>query len=147
LRERSRYPSNHIAHGPKWHTHEVDGDAWFGFESIRVLPTADPEILLIPLVGHTRGHTAIAVRDGDGWLLHCGDAYFHRGEVKTPPHCPPGLAVFQKLMAHDGKKRAANQERLRELARGHGEEVRLFCAHDPVELERDTTGVPAGVPG
>ena len=40
-------------------------------------------------------------------------------------------------MAQDAKARGANQERLRELARGHGDEVRLFCAHDPVELERE----------
>jgi glyoxylase-like metal-dependent hydrolase (beta-lactamase superfamily II) len=91
---------------------------------------------MIPLVGHTRGHTAIAVRDGDRWLLHCGDAYFHHGEVETPASCPPGLAVFQKLMADDGAARTANLERLRELARSHGDEVRLFCAHDPVELQR-----------
>jgi glyoxylase-like metal-dependent hydrolase (beta-lactamase superfamily II) len=136
LRDRMRYPSGHFAHGPKWQTHEVDGDSWFGFQSIRVLPGVDPEILMIPLPGHTRGHTAIAVRGTDSWLLHCGDAYFNRGEVETPPYCPPGLAVFQKLMAQDDKVRAANQERLRELARTKGDEVRLFCAHDPVELER-----------
>ena len=92
---------------------------------------------MIPLAGHSRGHTGIAVRDADGWLLHCGDAYFNRNEIKTPPSCPPGLSAFQKLMADDGKARIANQERLRELARTHGDEVRLFCAHDPVELERE----------
>ena len=94
---------------------------------------------MIPLIGHSRGHTGIAVRDGDGWLLHCGDAYFHRNEIKTPPSCPGGLSVFQKLMAHDANARVANQERLRELARSHGNEVRLFRAHDPVELEQHTS--------
>ena len=143
LRDRMRYPSGHFAHGPKWQTHEVDGDSWFGFQSIRVLSGVDPEILMIPLPGHTRGHTAIAVRGEDGWLLHCGDAYFNHGEVETPPHCPPGLAVFQRLMAQDDKVRAANQERLRELARTKGDEVRLFCAHDPVELERESSASPA----
>ncbi len=137
LRDRARYPKCHFAHGPKWHAHEVDGDVWFGFESIRVLPGVDPEILMIPLVGHSRGHTGIAVRDGDGWLLHCGDAYFNHNEMKTPHSCPAGLDAFQKLMADDTKARTANQERLRELARSHGEEVRLFCSHDPVELERE----------
>lgn len=137
LRNRPRYPSCHFAHGPKWHPHDAGGDAWFGFESIRVLPGVDPEILMIPLAGHSPGHTGIAVRDGEGWLLHCGDAYFHRDEVGTPPSCPPGLAAFQRLMADDAKARVTNQERLRELARTHGDEVRLFCAHDPVELERE----------
>ena len=66
LRERARYPSCHFDHGPKWVTHSVDGDDWFGFESVRVLPGVDPEILLIPLPGHSRGHSAVAVRDGEG---------------------------------------------------------------------------------
>jgi hypothetical protein len=39
-------------------------------------------------------------------------------------------------MAADGDARRCNQERLRELAREHGDEVELFCSHDPVELER-----------
>jgi hypothetical protein len=29
-----------------------------------------------------------------------------------------------------------NQHRLRDLAHQHASEVDLFCAHDPVELER-----------
>ena len=41
-------------------------------------------------------------------------------------------------MAQDDKVRAANQQRLRELARTKVGEVRLFCAHDPVELERES---------
>jgi hypothetical protein len=40
-------------------------------------------------------------------------------------------------MAADEGARRRNQERLRELAREHGDEVRLFCAHDHVELKRE----------
>ncbi len=102
-----------------------------------MLPGIDPEIVLVPLLGHSAGHSAIAVRDGDGWVLHCGDAYFHRGQVETPPHCPPALRAFQAAMAVDNSARTANTERLRELGREHGDEVRIFCAHDPVELDRE----------
>jgi len=35
-----------------------DGERWFGFEAVRVLPATDGEVLLIPLHGHTRGHSA-----------------------------------------------------------------------------------------
>jgi glyoxylase-like metal-dependent hydrolase (beta-lactamase superfamily II) len=138
LRERARYPRCHIEHGPLWRIHDTapGGDEWFGFESIRVLPGVDPEVLMIPLPGHSRGHTAIAVRDGEGWKLHCGDAYFHRDEVKEPPGGSVGLRAFQTMMAADNRTRRANQERLRELAASHSDEVQLFCAHDPVELER-----------
>jgi glyoxylase-like metal-dependent hydrolase (beta-lactamase superfamily II) len=139
LRERGRYIKPHLAHGPRWveHRSEAGGERWFGFESVRILPDLDAEVALIPLVGHSRGHTGVAVNAGERWLLHCGDAYFNRGQVTTPPSCPPLLAVFQRLLASDHAARAANTERLRELAADHGDEVSLFCAHDPHELARE----------
>jgi glyoxylase-like metal-dependent hydrolase (beta-lactamase superfamily II) len=137
LRERTRYISAQWAHGPRWVEHGVEGEKWFGFDSVRVLPGSDGEILMIPLPGHTRGHTGIAVRRGEGWLLHCGDAYFHHGEVQTPPHCPPGLSAFQMLNQVDGRTRRENRERLRELAARHGDQVELICSHDPHLFEHD----------
>ncbi len=139
LQDRSRYKRCHFAHGPDWELHDTGagGDDWFGFESVRVLPGIDPEVLLIPLPGHSVGHTGVAVRDGDGWLLHCGDAYFNRAEVARPPSAPKGIAAFQRVIAADNAARVSNQERLRELAAAHGDEVRIFCAHDHVELERE----------
>ena len=104
---------------------------------MRILPGLDVELLLIPLIGHSRGHTGVAVNTGERWLLHCGDAYFNHGELATPPTCPPMLSVFQRVLAADNGARVANVERLRELAAAHGDEVDLFCAHDPHELERD----------
>jgi glyoxylase-like metal-dependent hydrolase (beta-lactamase superfamily II) len=138
LNDRLRYIGGaHWKHEPRWVTHGGGGDEWLGFESVRILPGIDAELLLVPLIGHTRGHTAVAIRSGDGWLLHCGDAYFNHGELQTPPRCPPMLRFFQNLTAADNKARKANQERLRELASRHGDEVTLFCAHDPQELERE----------
>jgi glyoxylase-like metal-dependent hydrolase (beta-lactamase superfamily II) len=136
LRERVRYRigSPHWAHGPRWVTHELSGDEWLGFESVRVLPGTDTEILLIPLPGHSLGHTGIALRQSQGWLLHCGDAYFHRDEVRTPPSCPPGLRAFQSLVQANGKLRRQNQERLRELAHRESGSVTLICSHDPTQL-------------
>jgi glyoxylase-like metal-dependent hydrolase (beta-lactamase superfamily II) len=136
LDEKLRYIGGaHWKHNPKWVEHGAGGDDWFGFESVRILPGLDAEVLLVPLIGHSRGHTGVAIRDGEGWLLHCGDAYFNHGEVATPPSCPPVLRFFQNMTGSDRKARLANQERLRELARAHGDEVKLFCAHDPRELE------------
>ena len=129
-RERQRYIAAHWAHGPRWAQHAVGGEAWLGFDSVRILPGSDAEILLIPLLGHTLGHTGVAARQGGRWLLHCGDAYFHHGEVQTPPSCPPGLSVFQALNQVDGAARRRNRERLRELAARHAEEVELICSHD-----------------
>jgi glyoxylase-like metal-dependent hydrolase (beta-lactamase superfamily II) len=136
LRDRSRYRRGHFAHGPNWVTYEPGGDSWYGFESVRVMEGVGAEIALIPLAGHSRGHVAVAIRDGDGWLLHCGDAYFHHDQVATPPSCPPVLRAFQALMAFDRELRQRNTERLRELARDHGDEITLFCAHDADDLRR-----------
>jgi glyoxylase-like metal-dependent hydrolase (beta-lactamase superfamily II) len=140
-RERRRYEMSkaHWAHGPNWVTHDPGGDEWLGFESVAVLPDSAAGVLLVPLPGHSLGHTAVAIRHDDSWILHCGDAYFHHGDLETPLRCPVGLRAFQSIVQADGKLRHQNQERLRELARRHSGEVTLFCSHDPVELDRART--------
>lgn len=111
------------------------GERWFGFDAVRDLDGLPPEILLVPLAGHTWGHCGVAVQGDNGWLLHAGDAYFYRGEVGTEePTCPPGLTGYQRLMEVDRAARLANQAKLRRLSLDHGDEVRVFCAHDPVEF-------------
>lgn len=131
LRDRLRYVPAQWAHGPNWVEQRVDGDDWLGFESVRLLPELDAEVALVPLAGHSAGHSGVAIGGEAGWLLHCGDAFFHHGQVETPPSCPPGLRLFQALNAHDGKARGRNTERLRLLAQEHGDRVSLICSHDP----------------
>lgn len=132
--ERNRYRSVHWQHRPKWQTHELGGDHWLGFESVRAVPGTQDQVLLIPLLGHTRGHCGIAIEHESGWLLHAGDAYFAHDEIHhTPPRCPPVLAAFQRTMAVDDVARRANQARLRDLASTH-REVQIICAHDASEL-------------
>jgi hypothetical protein len=46
----------------------------------------------------------------------------------------------------DDRVRRSNQVRLRELARDHAGEVRVFCAHDPDELRAFTADDTANVP-
>ena len=135
LRDRPRYLPVHWKHNPKWVRHDGEGDEWFGFGGVRILPDLGSEVLLIPLAGHSLGHSGVAIKTGEGWLLHCGDAYFHHDEIATPPSCPPGLRFFQNLNNADRHQRLSNQERLRELVTRHGEEVQLICSHDPHELD------------
>lgn len=113
------------------------GERWFGFDSVRDLDGLPPEILIVPLDGHTWGHSGIAIREsGGGWMLYAGDAYFYRGEIGSETYrCPPGLRGYQRMMEVDRSARLANQERIRRLSIDHGDEVRIFCAHDPVEFE------------
>jgi glyoxylase-like metal-dependent hydrolase (beta-lactamase superfamily II) len=138
LREQERYIAAQWAHGPDWALYAAGGEPWFGFSCVRGLSGLPPEILMVPLTGHTRGHAAIAVETGGGWLLHAGDAYFYREEMASRnPHCTPALGAFQHLVAMDDEARLNNQGRLRQLVRERGAEVRVFSAHDPVELERE----------
>lgn len=137
LMEKKRYIPAHWAHHPEWVLHGSGGDDWFGFEGVRGL---DDDVVLVPLRGHTRGHSGVAVRRPEGgWLLHAGDSYFWNGEVATPPTYSKGLVALQKLTAVDDTTRLQNQERLRELRVGHPE-ITMFCSHDAAEFERLAAG-------
>lgn len=137
LLDRQRYRPVMWGHEPRWATYRPGGERWFGFEAVRDLQGLPPEVLLIPLSGHTLGHAAVAVDTGDGgWLLHCGDAYFHRSAVDpTAPGAPMGLRIFERSVATDLRAVRRNHERLRSLARRRVGDLRIFCAHDPVEME------------
>jgi glyoxylase-like metal-dependent hydrolase (beta-lactamase superfamily II) len=131
--ETHRYRQCQWAHGPDWQLHDVDGERFMGLDAVRAI--VEPEVLLVPSSGHSRGHACVAVNTDDGWLLHCGDAYFNHNELDLQhPWCPAGLALFQRTVAFDDRKRIANQARLRDISRSHASDVRIFSAHDPDEL-------------
>jgi glyoxylase-like metal-dependent hydrolase (beta-lactamase superfamily II) len=136
FQHRYRYRSMQWHHQPEWVRYQAEGEAWFGFECVRSLEGLPPEILLVPLRGHTAGHTGIAVQTPKGWLLHVGDAYYHRDEMTEVPRCPLGLAIVQRLGDMNSSIRRRNQERLRQLKQAQGETMHIFCAHDPVEWEQ-----------
>ncbi|WP_245745878.1 MBL fold metallo-hydrolase [Nocardia altamirensis] len=136
--ERRRYGGASWAHGPKWAEHRTEGADWFGFRAVRELPGLPAEILLVPLDGHTRGHTGIAIDTGAStgprWLLHAGDSYDHHNQLAADPSCPLGLKAFQYALQSNRSNRLHNVERLRELATTG--EVDIFCAHDPDDFDR-----------
>ena len=77
----------------------------------------------------------MAVRDGDRWLLHAGDAYFYHRELSADdPRTHPLMDIVQLDSQVDEGSRLTSRDRLRELANVHGVEV--FSAHDPWELHR-----------
>jgi glyoxylase-like metal-dependent hydrolase (beta-lactamase superfamily II) len=136
--ERERYRPCHFAHSPDWALYETGGETWKGFPAVRELAGLPPEILCVPMHGHTRGHWLVAVQsEPSRWLLHCGDAYFHRHVVRpSEGPVPIGLRLFENNVGVDGKRVRENHERLRELAARNEPELTMFSAHDPVELER-----------
>ncbi len=140
---RNRYRPCQLGDVTNWRRYGSQGEPWFGFDTVRDMEGLPPEILLVPLPGHTWGHAGVAIRRSEGWLLHAGDAYFYRGEMRQAKRqCTPGLRGYQTMMDTDRQLRLANQERLRRLSVEHQADVRVFCAHDVVELERCQAGAP-----
>ena len=134
----TRYWERQWRHGPDWVTYDTgEGDTWFGFEGVRALDGL-PGLALVPLPGHTPGQCGVAVETETGrWLLHAADGYFdHRKLDPENPRSTPGLAAFEKVFEHDAEARRDTQARLRALRAEHGDEVEVFCTHDPVELDR-----------
>ncbi len=93
-----------------WRTYADGGERWFEFEGARSLEGLPPEILMVPMPGHTWGHAAIAVDTGSGWVLNAGDAYFYRRELDSDRRrCTPGLRLYQTMMDTDRGLRCANR--------------------------------------
>ncbi len=134
LMEQLRYVPAQWKHEVKWERYESGGDSWQGFGSVRPLE-GEPDIAIIPLEGHTRGHVGVAIRTTHGWMLHAGDAYFHAREM-FGSMAPVALEIFQLTVAADDSLRRRNRDRLRLLSEGG--EVRVFCAHSREELDRYT---------
>jgi hypothetical protein len=77
----------------------------------------------------------VAVEGPEGWLLHAGDAYFHRaavGEGGRTARAALGLAAFEHLVAADVRRLSRNHDLLTDLRR----RFPVFSAHDPVEVQR-----------
>jgi glyoxylase-like metal-dependent hydrolase (beta-lactamase superfamily II) len=134
--DRMRYRPEQWSLRSAWRTYAGPvGETWKGFECVRDLPGLPPEVLMVPLLGHTLGHSGVAIQRDSGWLFYAADAYFYHGEMLQAPVCPPGLRAYQVMMEKDRAARLGNQERLRNLAHADST-VTVFCAHDVRELER-----------
>ena len=124
---RARYRAVQIA-SKKWAPVEADGEAWFGFEAVRA---EDSRYARRGAAGPASGSHARPLRRRrqeyqEGWLFHCGDAYFHHSEVTAGgAAAPPGLRFYEALISVDNAARLANQARLRDLAQRATGEVRL----------------------
>jgi len=133
--DRMRYRPQQWSTSGAWRTYAAtSGDRWLGFDCVRSLEGLPPEILLVPLVGHTLGHAGVAIHHQSGWLFYVADAYFYHAEMRRAPYCTPGLRLYQTLMEKDRQQRLHNQERLRALVHAN-DDVTVFCAHDVRELE------------
>lgn len=131
LIEKHRYRTQHVDDYPRWSLYAERGDTWQGFSAVSGLQGLGDQLLLVPLVGHTRGHCGVALQDERGWILHAGDSYFHHREIEGK-RAPMPIELFERGMQMDGTARRQNQARLADLHRAG--DVRIFCAHDPNEF-------------
>jgi glyoxylase-like metal-dependent hydrolase (beta-lactamase superfamily II) len=136
LNANARYRPSQFAHGPRWETYDTLGEPWKGVPAARQLQGLPPEILALPMAGHSRGHASIAVDTGHGWLVHAGDAYFHRSVIERgdPFAAPWALRWVERFIAYDYRGVRATHAALARLAKR--DDVTVFSAHDPVEYER-----------
>jgi len=130
-KERDRYRKCHFEHGPDWVTHEGTADEkWFGLECIETgeLPGG---ILMVPLTGHTRGHCGVAIETDDGWLLHCGDAFYVVSELYGAGGMSIGLRTFRRIAHCDYPMAMWQLDRIRSAISESGSTITLVASHDP----------------
>jgi glyoxylase-like metal-dependent hydrolase (beta-lactamase superfamily II) len=138
--ERSRWRPAQWGDTSRWHTVETrlgnrsSADTLFGLPNVREIEGLPPEILLVPLPGHTPGHAGVAVRGPRGWMLHAGDAYFNREEAHGEGKAPPLVVAYERLMTHDIVAQRDSLARLRQMLRAPDADIAVFCTHDPVEF-------------
>ncbi|MBV8971146.1 MAG: MBL fold metallo-hydrolase, partial [Sphingomonadaceae bacterium] len=58
---RNRYRPAQFDEVGRWQRYTGTGEPWFGFDAVRDLAGLPPEILLVPLPGHTWGHAGVAI--------------------------------------------------------------------------------------
>jgi len=129
------YDTAQWSHGPKWVVHEEEEkEDWFGYGNIQVQEGLIPDVRLIPLHGHTRGHCGVAIQKSRGWLFHCGDAtypFYHEnkpvGSIKPLPFyvMAPPKWLERSLV---GEK----TPRLKALYKKHADEIQYICSNDSI---------------
>lgn len=126
--ERVRYRRGPFAHGPHWRLYDGPGEAWR--EGLTAFPVDGlDEIALIPMPGHTRGHAAVGVVDGDALVVHAGDASFDGSSYRPSMGRSLTLRAIEQGAARDRRSIVGNHRLLADLDARAG--VSVINAHDP----------------
>jgi len=126
-----RFSRVYFQNGNEIVTYDDFGQDWNGFQSVRMFEGIDDEIFLVPLVGHSAGHSGVVIKQGQQWLFHAGDAYFIQEDL-SPNILDKNMKseIFQSVLAEHNKHRLENQKKLSELLQQNSN-VRLINSHDP----------------
>jgi glyoxylase-like metal-dependent hydrolase (beta-lactamase superfamily II) len=120
------YIARNMAHQPELILYDYSGDKVYDFEAIR-LPF-EPEMWLIPLYGHSRGHSGIFIKTGSGWLFHVADA-----GVDLERNQAPDWLIRLALGTHWPK--------LRQFALTHPE-IKLTASHMFLDFFTENKSIP-----
>jgi glyoxylase-like metal-dependent hydrolase (beta-lactamase superfamily II) len=134
------YEPAHWAHHPKWVIHnDADAIDWYGYGSIRVQKGLLPDVRLIPLPGHSRGHCGVAIETATGWLLHCGDATypFYQENEPAPPFKPLPFYVMSPPRWLEKSLVGEHTAGLRALYEKHGEKIQFVCSNDSISYSME----------
>jgi glyoxylase-like metal-dependent hydrolase (beta-lactamase superfamily II) len=124
--DRQRYHPGHFSHSPKWVSPEEPLLEVDGLSAHRI-PGLPETILAIPLPGHSRGHQGIALRTRQGWLLHCGDAVYHRAWLDGARPAA-AMRLAERTLCANPQDLLESRRRLLRL-RQDGR-FTVFCSHD-----------------
>lgn len=137
--EKQRYSYLSQKSAPKWQLHQLQGDQWFGFEAIKILPDLISDLYIIPLIGHTWGHCGVAFLspEQNKWLFHVGDAYFQSAQLrpKLGDGVPWSIRFFEMITQADKDARLYNMEKIKRLILENPKEIDIFCSHSIREFE------------
>ena len=134
------YINQHRAHDPDWHVHQIEADRWHGLACTPPIEVYGIRCFFVPMVGHSPGHCLVVMNLPDRrWVIHAGDAYGYHGQIDPDaPFFPPYHRLFRPLFFLHPVTRSffIYDEDLRRLRRELGDELTIFCAHDPHEYQQ-----------
>lgn len=126
-----RYLSEYLPKHAKVRPYETFGENWNGFEAVQAIEGLNDEILYIPLIGHTAGHSGIAIQSKGRWLLHCGDAFYFKEDLNSAaPQRNLASETLQTALALDNQLRIRTANRVAILGNS-SPEIIITNSHDP----------------
>ena len=149
LVSRARYRRVQLPPPHRVVTHRPTSETWRSFEGVTPLTQVGENIVLIPMPGHTLGHAAVAVEAEAGWILHCGDAFYHRNTLVGEP-APAALRATEFAFARRPAAVQNNHRVIRDFASDEGSDVSIISSHDRVQWtamrDRGSVSSAAGLP-
>jgi len=118
------YHPGHWAHNPNWVLNETRDGKWYDFDALQ-LEGFEPEIWLVPLIGHTPGHTAVAIKQEQAWVVHGGDAVPFDMKVDEVPEW-----ITKKMLG-------PHVPRIREFMKAHPE-AKIVGSHMSLDFYEST---------